>query len=293
MAESVKVLNDLEVHGALVLADNLSEFPPNPALGTFCIKDRMLYCFIKVGSLDTWYPFSNTSHSYIHTQGVSELTWTVNHSLNTDYVWFQVQDDSGNIMSVKRTTVDKNSFQLNFTTPVKGTVVVVAADTIDVPVVKSSLIDLGNVQMDATGIKVNGAYVLSSWDIPAQVASLVAQHLAADTFNSLTFENAGIITKSVSFAATTANQILDAAPIATYRTLKYLVQATLGNIFQSIEITLMHNNVEVYMMESNVIHTSTELATFDADISVGNIRLLVTPTSANTNFKLIRSAIIV
>lgn len=292
MAEIVKVLNDLELHGALVLADNLSEFPANPRLGTFCIKDRMLYCFIRVGSLDTWYPFSNKSHAYIHTQGIPALTWVVNHSLGTDYTWFQVQDESGNIMAVKRTAIDNNSFELNFTSAAKGTVVVVAADTIDVPVVKSSLLDFGNVQLDSTGIKVDGTYVLSSWDIPTQVESLVTQHLNSDTYNQLKLENAEISTKSVAFA-TTAEQILDAAPIATFRTLKYLIQATLGNSFESIEITLIHNNIDVYMLESNLVSTSSVLATYDADIAVGNVRLLVTPTSPNVNFKLIRTAIIV
>jgi len=183
-----RVLNDLSLVGALVFSTDNADFPANPAIGTFVIKNKNLYGYVKIGDLETWYPFSHKTNSYIHTQGANSLTWTVNHSLGTSNVWIQVLDTNGNIVSVNKQTIDSNSFRLNFTEAVRGTVVVVAPDSIDVPAVKATSISVGTgVTIDTSGVYVNGNPVLTNASITAQINDAVAAVVGAapDALNTL------------------------------------------------------------------------------------------------------------
>ena len=85
-------------------------------------------------------------------------------------------------------------------------------------------------------------------------------------------------------ATTQTNRILASA--TTYRTIKVLVQIKSSTNFHATEILLTHNGSTVYMTEYATIFSNNSLATFDADISGGNIRLLIDPNqSASTEFK--------
>jgi hypothetical protein len=53
------------------------------------LKDGVLYGYQMLGGLATWYPLTNQSQSYIHTQGLAALEWTVHHELNILYAHFQ------------------------------------------------------------------------------------------------------------------------------------------------------------------------------------------------------------
>lgn len=182
-----RIYNDVALHGALVMSKNESGFPENPQVGTIIVKDYCLYAYIRIGGMETWYPFANKTNSYVHVQGEAALTWTVDHNLGTADVWIQVKDESGNIVQVGKTTIDENSFTLNFTQATKGTVVVVAPDTIDVPGVKATSINVANdsVIIDNSGVRVNGSYVLTSANIETQINNAVAvetsARIAADT----------------------------------------------------------------------------------------------------------------
>ena len=171
----------------MVLSKNELEFPENPSIGTILIKDQILYSYIKIGGLETWYPFASKTNSYIHVQGLPSSTWVVNHNLETEDIWFQVKNSAGEIVYVGNTIVNPNQFTLNFTTAITGTVVVVAPDTIDVPAVKASLITVGNsseVIIDSSGVRINGSYALTAASIEVQIAAAVndeaALRIAAD-----------------------------------------------------------------------------------------------------------------
>lgn len=171
MSEKVLFLADLELHGQMVFANSQSELPATASLGTMAFKDGVIYAYMKLGGMETWYPFANKTNSYIHVQGLAMTTWTVQHNLGTENVWYVVKNDAGQILSVGRTHIDENTFQLNFTSAVKGSVVVVAPDTIDVPAVKATSINVGNgaVLIDTSGVRVNGEYVLTDASIDAQL----------------------------------------------------------------------------------------------------------------------------
>jgi len=108
--------------------------------------------------------------------------------LGTSNVWIQVLDTNGNIVSVNKQTIDSNSFRLNFTESVRGTVVVVAPDSIDVPAVKATSISVGTgVTIDTSGVYVNGNPVLTNASITAQINDAVAAVVGAapDALNTL------------------------------------------------------------------------------------------------------------
>jgi hypothetical protein len=171
-----RVLNDLALHGALVMSKDESGFPTNPAIGTIIIKDQAIYAYIQLGGLTTWYPFASKTNSYVHNQGGAASMWLVQHNLGTTNVWYQIRQSNGNIVSAGKTDIDINSFYLYFTEPITGTVVVVAPDSINVPQVSATAIDVahGAVVIDNSGVKVNGNPVLTGASIQPQIDASIA-----------------------------------------------------------------------------------------------------------------------
>ena len=176
-----RVLNDLALHGALVMSKDESGFPANPAIGTIIIKDQAIYAYIKLGGLTTWYPFASKTNSYVHTQGGAAAMWLVQHNLGTTNVWYQVRQSNGNIVAAGKTDIDINSFYLYFTESITGTVVVVSPDSIDVPQVKATTLDVANgaVVIDNSGVKINGSYALTSSNIQNQIDTSIAAVVGA------------------------------------------------------------------------------------------------------------------
>jgi uncharacterized protein YpmS len=108
-------------------------------------------------------------------------------------------------------------------------------------------------------------------------------------------EAVGIQTSSITTTTTTANQILDSFAAGSFRTAKYLLQvhATSAAVYQACEVLIVHDGVNVYMTEYAIVTTNGTLATFNADISGGNIRLLVTPINAANLIRVVRQALLV
>jgi hypothetical protein len=73
---------------------------------------------------------------------------------------------------------------------------------------------------------------------------------------------------------------------ANSRTLKMLVQATQGTNYMATEFLAIHNGSSVTFTEYATLTVGTTPATFDMDISAGEVRLRATPASASsTTFK--------
>ena len=174
-----RVLNDLSLVGAIVFENDNADWPSNPAIGTMILKDQVLYAYIAVGGMETWYPFSTPTNSYVHTQGLASTTWVVNHGLGTANVWFQVKDANGNVVIAGKEDINSNSFRLSFTSAITGTVMVVAPDTIDVPAVRATMIDVGTVQIRSDNISINGNNVLTSASITTQINNAISSVVGA------------------------------------------------------------------------------------------------------------------
>ena len=83
---------------------------------------------------------------------------------------------------------------------------------------------------------------------------------------------------------------VDSFTAASYRSAQYQVQITRGSIYQMTTINVLHDGTNAYLSEFGTIRTGTNLATFDADINSGSLRLLATPTSSDsTVFKITKT----
>ena len=95
-------------------------------------------------------------------------------------------------------------------------------------------------------------------------------------------------------STTAANQVVDTFHVLTYRTAKYIVQASsAGGDFHSTEVLMIHDGTTVYMTEYASIYSNISLMTLDADITNSYVRLLCSPTQANTTIKLQRISVTV
>ena len=104
---------------------------------------------------------------------------------------------------------------------------------------------------------------------------------------------AGSITPVISFEAATSTttttnaSTIDTFTAATYRSAQYQIQITQGSNYHVTTLNVLHDGSQVYLTEFGTLRTSISLATFDADISSGNVRVRGTPTtSLSTVFKL-------
>ena len=105
--------------------------------------------------------------------------------------------------------------------------------------------------------------------------------------------NTTLDTSTIATTTTAAGQVLDTFSATEFRTAKYLVQVhdTGNNYYHTSEILIIHDGTTAYITEYAIVFTSTSLASFDADVSGGNVRLLVTPTNTTNTIKTSRTAI--
>ncbi len=111
----------------------------------------------------------------------------------------------------------------------------------------------------------------------------------------LQVEVAGFDTSTVVTSDASANQILDTFATANFRTAKYMVQVhdTANNDYHTSEILLIHDGSTVYMTEYAIVYTDGALASFNADISGGSVRLLVSPVNTTNTIRVVRTTLIV
>lgn len=181
---AIEILQNLHLNGGITFLDNNQDFPAEPSIGTLVLKEDALYAYIKLRGMETWYPFANKTNSYIHTQGVPSIKWHIVHNLGTQDIWVQIKDIYNNIVYAKTTIIDDNVIEIEFSTAIAGTAVLVAPDSIDVPEIKASIIEVGNVIIDTTGVKINGSYALTSANIDQQIADAVAPKADTLTVNT-------------------------------------------------------------------------------------------------------------
>lgn len=117
----------------------------------------------------------------------------------------------------------------------------------------------------------------------------------ATVSSTLQVEALGIDTTTTSTTATTQVAI-DTFAAATFRSARYTIQVTnsTDSTYHLTEILLIHDGTTPQITEYGTIFTGSAEATFDADISSGNVRLLATPaTTDSMTFKVVRHCITV
>ena len=102
-----------------------------------------------------------------------------------------------------------------------------------------------------------------------------------------------VVAIDVTLATAASNQVIHTLDAATFRSVKYMVQITHGTDYQIQEILLLHDSIDTYLTQYAQLLSGNNivLATYDADLSGGNMRLLVSPTYTNTTFKIYGTAV--
>ena len=107
---------------------------------------------------------------------------------------------------------------------------------------------------------------------------------------------AGSITPVIAIEAatetttTTSASTIDSFTAATFRSAQYQIQITQGSNYHVTTLNVLHDGTDVYLNEFGIIRTGAALATFDADINSGSVRIRATPTTdSSTVFKLTKT----
>lgn len=148
----------------------------------------------------------------------------------------------------------------------------------------------------------NGVLQVANTDYLASNGSSIffTEALAAnDEVTIQSFTNiSGFVSVDASIVANSAShdtatqKVVDTFVKTEFRSAKYLVQVDNGVHYQASEVLLVHNGTDVSMTEYATIAANNIIASIDADISGDDVRLLVTPTVANTNLKVIRMGVV-
>ena len=310
-APQLSVLGNLRIAGALILDQNNSEFPTPAKQGMLVIKDLDLYAYITIGGIQAWYPIIQQqvgTANYVHTQTVPSMLWTVHHGLNTPLsnIWYQIQDQFNDIMAPHTVMqIDLNSFTLAFNEAVIGTCLAVGTEQLLIDNAEigdgtsTKLTHYANQRLDfieGTGIVITfddntKSITISGSQLQTAITQLAA---ATDTVvtNVLPLTYGNITTNTLSTTSLAANQLIDSFDATLYRSAKYIVQISDGNVFQIAEIICIHDNITPFISEISDISTNgTFLATFSASIANGQFNLLALPAIVGLNIKVVRNVI--
>ena len=103
--------------------------------------------------------------------------------------------------------------------------------------------------------------------------------------------NADVTSASLMTSTASANQVVDSASSTTYRTAKYLIQATSGTYYHACEALVIHDGTTASLVVYGDVMTGPRLMILDVDVFDGNVRLLATPSNAATTIKIVRISI--
>ena len=102
---------------------------------------------------------------------------------------------------------------------------------------------------------------------------------------------------SITLGTTAANQTITHALVSTvYRSVEFFVQAsTAGGAYEALKIMVLHNGTNTYNTQYGVIRSGGSLGAYTTTLALvdleSRIRLRVTPTTANTTYKVMITAL--
>ena len=109
--------------------------------------------------------------------------------------------------------------------------------------------------------------------------------------NTLDFSNIGKTSSSISTSISLDAKILVSLSTDTYRSVNYQIQAEQGNNFNITNINVIHDQSKVYLSEYGTINEPIGIATYNADINSGNLRLIgYASSTASTTYRVIYTA---
>tara|TARA_E500000305_G_C4000833_1_gene227259 strand:+ start:663 stop:1064 length:402 start_codon:yes stop_codon:yes gene_type:complete len=109
--------------------------------------------------------------------------------------------------------------------------------------------------------------------------------------NTLDFSNIGKTSSSISTSISLDAKVLVSLSTDTYRSVNFQIQAEQGSNFNITTINVVHNQSTVYLSEYGTINEPIGIATYNADINSGNLRLIgYASSTASTTYRVIYTA---
>ena len=156
----------------------------------------------------------------------------------------------------------------------------------------------GSPNVTVTNVNAVDAIISGNLSVAGTITSLDQNDILATGIitasSGVDLGDPGIVTLSSDTLTTTSTSAdtISSISATVNRSATFQVQVTRGTQYHMTTINVIHNGTVAFMSEYGTIRTGAVLATFDADISGGNLRLRATPTSADsTVFKLSKTTI--
>jgi hypothetical protein len=127
----------------------------------------------------------------------------------------------------------------------------------------------------------NGAYISTGTAAPSNT-----------TYWNTTGAKVGALANVAASTANTATTI-DTWATGTYRTAKYIVQATNGSNFQSQEALVVHDGTTATIVSYAVIQTGSNLGVMSATVSSGNVLVQFVPAISSTTVRLTKDYMVI
>ena len=156
----------------------------------------------------------------------------------------------------------------------------------------------GSPNITVTDVNAVDAIITGNLSVAGTITSLDQNDILATGIitasSGVDLGDPGIVTLSSNTLTTTSTSADTVASVSATvnRSATFQVQVTSGTQYHMTTINVIHDGTNAFLSEYGTIRTGEALATFDADISGGNLRLRVTPTSTtSTVFKLSKTTI--
>jgi hypothetical protein len=159
--------------------------------------------------------------------------------------------------------------------------------------ITGNIITGGNLSVSGTGGDITGVNTLFATTVRATTAN-VTNAIATNaniTTATITTANISVVYSNVTtvsspnVAVSTTPTVIDYFSSSLYRSAKYMVQSTAGSNIQFNEVYLVQNSSNV-MVTSTMMNTAANTGVFSATLVSGNVNLLFTAASANTQLRI-------
>ena len=207
----------------------------------------------------------------------------------------------------------RSNEDINISASGTGNIVIGAVTVTTGGVLQANTIDTNSISSaDSTAIQINDALnvsgtlsadiidtnVISSTDSSAVTISDNLQVNGTITATAITglsiLNNSTQSDGTVTHSGSSGQQPLDSFAHASYRSAKYQVSITdaTNSRYALDEIYVTHNGTTAYISTTGVSSTGSSLATYSADISGSNLRILIVPVSNNSvTYKFVKTLI--
>ena len=114
------------------------------------------------------------------------------------------------------------------------------------------------------------------------VDKFIVDSTGAEVLGTLGVNSAFALNGEAATLATTTQTQIASFSATTYGGGKFVITATDGSNRHICELLVTHNGTTAIATQYGSVYTATELATYDVDISGGNVRILATSSSTNS-----------